>query len=90
MDQNSKVNELISKNQLHEALEFLNRMIEESPASDKLYFERGKLLWRLGDRGAAMGDYAKAKSINPDSPAVRALELAYDVANFFNPDLYNP
>ncbi len=65
-------------------------MIDGNPESDELYFRRGKLYWRMGDRSAAMGDYAKAQSINPDSPASKALEMAYDVANFFNPDLYNP
>lgn len=85
-----QVEELIGANKLHEAMQLLDKMIIEEPDADDLYFKRGKLLWRLGNRAAAMNDYAKAKSLNPNSPAARALELAYDVANFFNPDLYNP
>lgn len=81
---------LVGEGRLTDAIIALDQMILDSPDDDKLFFERGKLHWRTGDRAKAMGDYAKAKSINPDSPASRALELAYDVANFFNPDLYNP
>lgn len=84
------VKKLVSEGRLTDAISLLDSMIENVPDSDKLYFERGKLYWRIGERSKAMSDYAKAKSINPDSPAARALEQAYDVANFFNPDLYNP
>lgn len=55
-----------------------------------LYFRRGKLWWRLGNRSAATSDYAHAVALDPASPAVKALEHARDVADFFNPDLYNP
>ncbi len=85
-----KIDKLVSENNIQEALTLINQMIDGNPESDELYFRRGKLYWRMGDRSAAMGDYAKAQSINPDSPASKALEMAYDVANFFNPDLYNP
>lgn len=81
---------LISEGKLEEALEVLDGLIAVSPDDDKLLFERGKIRWRLGDRAGATGDYAKAVMINPDSPAARALEQARDIADFFNPDLYNP
>lgn len=85
-----KIDKLVSENNIQGALTLINQMIDGNPESDELYFRRGKLYWRMGDRSVAMGDYAKAQSINPDSPASKALEMAYDVANFFNPDLYNP
>lgn len=90
MEQNSKVAKLIGEGRLHEAISLLDQQIIRQPESDDLYFQRGKLLWRMGDRAAAMNDYNIAKNLNPDSPAVHALEQAYDVANFFNPDLFNP
>lgn len=80
----------VKNGRLQDAIGMLNGMIEGDANNDTLYFERGKLYWRMGERSKAMGDYAKAKSINPDSPADKALEQAYDVVNFFNPDLYNP
>ena len=44
----------------------------------------------MGDRIAAMNDYAAAAAVNPDSPATAALQNARDVNDFFNPDIFNP
>lgn len=82
--------QLIADNRFQEALKILDSLIIDAPDNDTLLFDRGKLRWRMGDRQGATGDYAKASSLNPDSPAVRALENARDIADFFNPDLYNP
>ena len=59
-------------------------------ARAELYFERGKLHWREGDRAAATSDYLKAAELDPESPAVQALDHARDIEAFFNPDLLNP
>lgn len=90
MDKIKIIDTLVAENKLEDGVSALGELIAETPDSDDLYFRRGKLRWRLGDRSGAMGDYAKASELNPESPAVKALEQAYDVANFFNPDLYNP
>lgn len=82
--------QLISKNLYAKALEELEKLLIESPNDEKLLFDRGKLRWRLGDRSGATSDYAKATLINPNGPAFKALENARDIADFFNPDLYNP
>ncbi|WP_304967895.1 hypothetical protein [Duncaniella muris] len=63
---------------------------DATPEIIQFVMDYGKLRWRMGDRSGAMGDYAKAVELNPDSPAVMALEQARDIADFFNPDLYNP
>lgn len=81
---------LISEGKIEAALSVLDNLIKLSPDDDRLLFERGKLRWRIGDRAGATGDYAKASMINPESPAAKALEQARDIADFFNPDLYNP
>ncbi|MDE6115952.1 MAG: hypothetical protein K2G33_00405 [Duncaniella sp.] len=90
MDKNQIIDTLIAENKLEDAVRLMDEVISENSDSDILYFRRGKLRWRLGDRSGAMSDYAKAKELNPESPASKALEQAYDVANFFHPDLYNP
>lgn len=84
------IDDLIASGDLEKALAELDRMVSAAPDDDNLLFVRGKLLWRLGRRAAATSDYAKAAAINPGSPAAMALEHARDVADFFNPDLYNP
>lgn len=90
MDTEQDYLQLISVNRFNEALSLLDTLIDRTPDDDKLLFERGKLRWRLGDRSGATGDYAKAVAINPDSPASTALQQAQDIAQFFNPDMYNP
>lgn len=81
---------LISENRLGEALELLNVYISGHPEDDEAYFERGKINWRLQNYPAAVTDYEKAVSLNPQSGAVFALQLARDVYDFYNPDLLNP
>ena len=85
-----KIEELINENRLNDALLLLNNEIPQSQNNDKLYFTRGKLHWRLGNKSQAITDYEHAVDINPDSPARIALDNARDVIAFFNPDLYNP
>ena len=85
-----KIEELINENRLNDALLLLNNEITQSQNNDKLYFTRGKLHWRLGNKSQAITDYEHAVDINPDSPARIALDNARDVIAFFNPDLYNP
>lgn len=90
MDIKQDYRQLIYSGRFEEALAVLDSLIEASPDDDTLLFERGKLRWRIGDRSGATGDYAKATAVNPSSPAAKALEQARDIADFFNPDLYNP
>lgn len=84
------VEELIASEKFAEAIDALTELLKSDSENDELYYIRGKILWRLGRHGAATSDYTKASLINPASPATKALEMANDVADFFNPDLYNP
>lgn len=85
-----KINELISHNLTSEAINLVNDTIDSEPLNDNAWFWRGKLHWRMGNRRQAINDYNKAVELNPNSPAQRAIELAQDIDNFFNPDIFNP
>ena len=37
----------------------------------------------------AINNYLEALNINPDSPAKQALEIANDILDFYNKDMYN-
>lgn len=80
----------MNEGKLNDAIQLLNDAIATDNQNDSLYFMRGKLFWKQGDRTGAMNDYASAVKLNPDSPAAIALEQAHAVAQFFNPDLLNP
>ena len=85
-----KIEELINQNRLEEAIISLNNAIKIDTYNDQLYFQRGKLHWRFGNRSQAITDYEHAVAINPQSPARIALDNAQDVISFFNPDIFNP
>ncbi len=84
------IEEMMGYGRTDEAAVQLDAYIEVHTNDDKVYFLRGKLMWRMGKRRQAMSDYAHAISINPESPARQALEQAHDIMAFFNTDLMNP
>lgn len=80
-----------SDNLLSEALRRVQHEIATGGENEaELFFIQGKLLWRMGERNRAASAYARAAALNPDSPAVQALEHARTIESFFNPDLLNP
>lgn len=78
------------KSQIDEISARIGEPDADAGAVASLYYERGRLYWRIGDRGAAMSDYAAAVHLDPDSPAATALKMASDIMDFYNKDLYNP
>ena len=84
MAENSLNNEILAE------IANLSEKIEVNPTCADLYYQRGRLYWKLGRTGAAMSDYEQAGAIDPDSPAVEAMRISRDIMNFYNTDLYNP
>lgn len=84
------IDKLSAQGNFQEAMSLLNEAISNDADNDTLYLTRGKLFWRLGERSRAMTDYSTALHLNPASPARHHLEMAQDIADFFNPDLLNP
>lgn len=68
----------------------LSLQIQDSPSDAALFFERGKLFWKIGRRAEAMTDFNTAISFDPQSPARAYLDMANDIMDFYNTDLYNP
>lgn len=90
MDYIQNINALVAENRIDEAVKLLDDIITANPADGKAMFERGKLLWRLGLRHKAMGDYAHAAELDPDGPGQMALDNAREIDSFYNRELYNP
>ena len=82
--------QLIDNDRLTDAIELLDRLIEEDGWNDELYTLRGKLHWRMGRHALAQSDFEHALAINPESSASTAVELIKNVFDFYNPDLLNP
>ncbi len=81
MNDDTKLNELIAG---------LDKIIAGGKATAEDYYNRGRLYWKLGDKGRAISDYNSAVALDPDSPAAEALKLALSVMDFYHTDLYNP
>lgn len=84
------IQQLIDENRFDEAMSQINIFINQNDGDDEAYFIRGKLSWRLQNYSAAVTDFETAVSLNSDSGAQHALELARDVFDYYNPDLLNP
>lgn len=60
-----------------------------SRTAEEYYLEGNK--WRKkGDFMKAQNCYMEAIALDPDSPAVTALEMLNDIQNFYHKDYYNP
>ncbi len=54
------------------------------------HYELGKRYWAEDKRGAAITEYNTAAELDPESPAVTALQLINDIMDFFDPNQLNP
>jgi tetratricopeptide (TPR) repeat protein len=59
-------------------------------AAAQQHYELGRKYWAEGERGAAITEYNRAVALDPESPAKTALELIYDIMDFFDPNQLNP
>ena len=46
--------------------------------------------YKTGNEWRRKGDYKKAIALDPDSPAVTALEMLDNIMSFYCKDYYNP
>lgn len=73
-----------------EAIEFLDKFIEENPRNTDALTLRGMRYWSLGQRADAINDYLAAINIDPECSAKQALRATNDILDYYNKDLYNP
>ena len=84
------IEELISSGNFDRAISALDRNIEKEPENALWWYLRGKAYWRMDRKSDAISDFEEASHLDPQSPAVHALEMTRDVMDFFNHDLMNP
>lgn len=66
-----------------------NYISSQTEGLDFAYYILGNAYRKLGDWQGAINNYLEAMAINPDSPAKQAYEMANDILDFFNKDMYN-
>lgn len=86
METTDIIKDLIAENRLEEAIELLNRRIEQNEKDDEAYYLLGNIFRKKGNWKQATFYYLSATEINPESPAKQAQEVLVDIQNFMNPD----
>lgn len=56
---------------------------------DELFYLLGNAWRKKGNWQMAMNNYHEAVAINPESPARHALDIANEILDFYNKDMYN-
>ena len=56
---------------------------------DELFYLLGNAWRKKGNWQMAMNNYLEAVHLNPGSPAKQALDIANEILDFYNKDMYN-
>ena len=59
------------------------------PMDDTLFYMLGNAWRKKGNWQMAMNNYMEAIQLNPESPAKQALDIANEILDFYNKDMYN-
>lgn len=85
-----RIQALLDANDADEALTLLDGYrAAGGPMDDSLYYLQGNAWRKKGNWQMAINNYLEALSINPESPARQALDIANEILDFYNKDMYN-
>lgn len=77
-------------NNIQRQISGLSQLMGSDCKDPDLFYRRGKLYWKAGQRAEAITDFNSAVAIDPKSPALAYLLMVNDIMDFYNTDLYNP
>ena len=84
------IKELIDRGETDRAIALSDDMLQtDFPGKDRLYYLRGNAYRKQGNWQQALNNYQYAIDLNPESPALHARQMAMDILNFYNKDMYN-
>ena len=85
-----RITALLDAHKADEAIRLLEDfMAGGGVMDDTLYYLLGNAWRKKGNWQMAMNNYLEAININPDSPAKQALDIANEILDFYNKDMYN-
>ena len=85
-----RIKALLAENKADEAICILEQYRGEGGAmDDELFYLLGNAWRKMGNWQMAMNGYLEAVHLNPGSPAAQALEIANEILDFYNKDMYN-
>ena len=85
-----RIQALLDGNRADDAIALLEQFRSEGGVmDDTLFYLLGNAHRKKGNWQMAINNYLEAIHLNPESPATRALEIANDILEFYNKDMYN-
>lgn len=91
MEKINECKELLLEGNIEKALEIIDILLKENKyPKDILYYMKGNAYRKMQNWQMAINSYSEAISYNPESPALQAREMIFDILNFYHKDLYNP
>ncbi|MDT3366848.1 MAG: tetratricopeptide repeat protein [Bacteroidota bacterium] len=86
----AKIRELLDGNRADEAIAELEAWRDGGgEMNDTLWYLLGNAWRKKGNWQMAMNNYHQAIALNPESPARHALDIANEILDFYNKDMYN-
>ena len=82
-----RISALLARDRADEAIALMESY--DGPMDDTLFYLLGNAWRKKGNWQMAMNNYLEAIRLNPESPAAQALEIANEILDFYNKDMYN-
>ncbi len=77
---------LLESNKTDEA----TKLLQSLPKDAETLYLLGRLNWKKGNIAKAISYFEEASILEPGGEATQALEMAREVMDFYNKDMYNP
>ena len=85
-----RIRNLLSTERADEAIAELDAFRNAGGSmDDELFYLLGNAWRKKGNWQMAMNNYLEAVHLNPESPAQQALDIANEILDFYNKDMYN-
>lgn len=85
-----RIQTLLDSDKADEAIVLLDSWQKGGGAmDDTLFYLLGNAWRKKGNWQMAMNNYLEAIHLNPESPAQQALDIANEILDFYNKDMYN-
>lgn len=85
-----RIKALLDENKADEAIAALEEYrAGGGEMDDTLFYLLGNAWRKKGNWQMAMNNYLEAVQLNPESPARQALDIAREILDFYNKDMYN-
>ena len=82
-----RISALLARDRADEVITLMESY--QGPMDEDLYYLLGNAWRKKGNWQMAMNNYLEAVRLNPESPAAQALEIANEILDFYNKDMYN-